>query len=293
MPSGNDISRKEPIVGEKLDRTKVGVPWPPQTTVVDVAATTAFAAATNDDNLRYTQASGAIAPPLYCVVPLGDSILAAMASGHWPIPQGALAPHGEHDIYFLSPIEPGDTLVTETQVIDISDHPTGEAVTIEAISRTTDGQERCRSLMTLLAIGDAARMTTPKNKPSAALEARATPAATATMLVEADQTWRYADASGDHNPPHIDVDLAKSMGLPNVLVHGLCTMAFAGKGVVDELADGDPSRLARLKVRFSRPVFPHDTLTTTMWTDDHKHVTFEMTNQRGTRAITHGVAKLR
>jgi acyl dehydratase len=54
-------------------------------------------------------------------------------------------------------------------------------------------------------------------------------------------------------------------GLPGIIVHGLCTMAFTAKVIVDHLCAGDPTRLKRLAVRFSRPVFPGDTITTKVW----------------------------
>ncbi len=55
------------------------------------------------------------------------------------------------------------------------------------------------------------------------------------------------------------------MGLPGVILHGMCTMALCARAVVDELAGGDPNRLRRLAVRFYRPVFPGNDLVTTMY----------------------------
>jgi acyl dehydratase len=83
--------------------------------------------------------------------------------------------------------------------------------------------------------------------------------------VDDDQTFRYRDASGDTNPIHVDEAYAKEAKLPGIIVHGLCTMAMCGSVVVDEVAGGDPARLARLAVRFSRPVVPGDDLTVSVY----------------------------
>jgi acyl dehydratase len=62
----------------------------------------------------------------------------------------------------------------------------------------------------------------------------------------------YAAASGDFNPIHIDKEAAESAGLGGPILHGLCTMAWAVEAAVRYL--GDPGRVRRVKVRFSRPV---------------------------------------
>jgi acyl dehydratase len=60
---------------------------------------------------------------------------------------------------------------------------------------------------------------------------------------------RYAGASGDFNPIHIDVDFAKSVGLPQNILHGLYSMAQVARACTDA-AGGDPRSLKRLSVQF-------------------------------------------
>ncbi|MBV2361834.1 MaoC family dehydratase [Streptomonospora nanhaiensis] len=67
---------------------------------------------------------------------------------------------------------------------------------------------------------------------------------------------RYAGASGDFNPIHWSERTAKSVGLPNVIAHGMFTMAQAGRLVTDWA--GDPGALVEYKVRFSAPVVVPD-----------------------------------
>ena len=60
---------------------------------------------------------------------------------------------------------------------------------------------------------------------------------------------RYAGASGDFNPIHIDPEFAKAVGLPGNILHGLWMMAQVARGSA-QLADGDPRALKRLSVQF-------------------------------------------
>ncbi len=67
---------------------------------------------------------------------------------------------------------------------------------------------------------------------------------------------RYAGASGDFNVIHWNERIAKSVGLPDVIAHGMLTMALAGR-FLSEWA-GDPGAIAEYGVRFSAPVVVHD-----------------------------------
>jgi acyl dehydratase len=60
---------------------------------------------------------------------------------------------------------------------------------------------------------------------------------------------RYAGASGDFNPIHIDPEFAKAVGLPNTILHGLYMMGLVARAGT-EAAGGDPRSLKRLSVQF-------------------------------------------
>ena len=60
---------------------------------------------------------------------------------------------------------------------------------------------------------------------------------------------RYAGASGDFNPIHIDPEFAKAVGLPNTILHGLYMMGLVARAATD-VAGGDPRSLKRLSVQF-------------------------------------------
>jgi acyl dehydratase len=70
---------------------------------------------------------------------------------------------------------------------------------------------------------------------------------------------RYAGASGDFNPIHIDPEFAKAVGLPGNILHGLWMMAQVARGNA-RLAEGDPRALKRLSVQFRGMGFPEQEL---------------------------------
>ncbi|MCX9190565.1 dehydratase [Carbonactinospora thermoautotrophica] len=74
--------------------------------------------------------------------------------------------------------------------------------------------------------------------------------------VRRDTLVRYAGASGDFNPIHWNERVAKSVGLPDVIAHGMLTMAEAARVVTDWI--GDPGAIVEYGVRFTKPVVVPD-----------------------------------
>ena len=76
-----------------------------------------------------------------------------------------------------------------------------------------------------------------------------------------EQLQRYATASGDSNPIHLDEEAAHRVGLDSVIAHGMLSMAFLGQFVTQQIADIPEAFVAQLKVRFHNMVRLGDTLT--------------------------------
>ena len=77
-----------------------------------------------------------------------------------------------------------------------------------------------------------------------------------TVPVARETLVAYANASLDQNPIHPDEEFARSVGLPDVIAHGMFTMAEAARAVTDWL--GDATLVDSLAVRFTSPVVVHD-----------------------------------
>jgi acyl dehydratase len=106
---------------------------------------------------------------------------------------------------------------------------------------------------------------------------------------------RYAGASGDFNPIHIDVDFAKSVGLPQNILHGLYSMAQVARACTSA-AGGDPRSLRRLSVQFRGLGFPEQEIAVTGEVGEERDgvvlVKAEAT-QGDNRIIRRGEAELR
>jgi len=109
--------------------------------------------------------------------------------------------------------------------------------------------------------------------------------------IEDGLSVRYAEGSGDSFPIHTDSNFAKNVGLPDVILHGMCTLAVSTRAIVDRVLEGDSSRLRNVGVRFSKMVFHGDELTTRIWKDG-KDIQFETMNQKGEKVLADGHARV-
>ncbi len=103
---------------------------------------------------------------------------------------------------------------------------------------------------------------------------------------------RYAGASGDFNPVHIDPDFARAVGLPGNILHGLWTMAQVARAHTDA-AGGDPRALKRLSVQFRGMGFPEQEIVVTATVTqvaDGRVVTDTVAEQAGNQIIRNAEA---
>ncbi len=105
---------------------------------------------------------------------------------------------------------------------------------------------------------------------------------------------RYAGASGDFNPIHIDPEFAKSVGLPSTILHGLYTMALVARANTAAVG-GDPRRLKRLAVQFRGMGMPEQEITVTgtvKESGDGRVVVDTVAEQAGNQIIRNAEAEL-
>ena len=112
------------------------------------------------------------------------------------------------------------------------------------------------------------------------------------MTVTPDRyvTYRYAGASGDFNPIHIDAEFAQSVGLPGRILHGLWTMAQVARSATG--AGGGPGSLRRLAVQFRGMGLPEKEIAIAVEAGEDGAVTCEAV-QDGNRLVRRGRAVLR
>ena len=105
---------------------------------------------------------------------------------------------------------------------------------------------------------------------------------------------RYAGATGDFNPIHIDPEFATAVGLPRNILHGLYTMAQVARANA-AIADGDPRKLKRLSVQFRGMGFPESEITVTgtiKEVRDGRVVIDTVAEQNGDRIIRNAEAEV-
>lgn len=269
----------------------------PETFEVSGERIAEYAAATNDPIEAHR--SGDVAPPVFAIVPAFDALMAPVLDVV-PIEIFGRIVHGEQDFHFHRPIRPGDKLTSRARVIGYDTVDSGARVSIH-LETHAQGDELVNEQYLIgffrgVNAGEAVGQQVPNHKFDAALRASA-PLAKVTQHVDDDQTFRYGPAAGDPMPIHLDEEVARDAGLPGIIAHGLCTMAFASWAVLTEVGGSDVHRLKRLAVRFSKMVLPGDDLETRIWktgsADGVTSYAFE-TSRVGTDefAITDGLAVL-
>jgi acyl dehydratase len=106
---------------------------------------------------------------------------------------------------------------------------------------------------------------------------------------------RYAGASGDFTPFHLDAEFARSLGLPGVILHGLYTYAQLARAVVAGYG-GDPRVLGSLAARFRRPAVPERELVAEAWASSEEGGEARLTgrvSQDGKDVLDRAVATVR
>lgn len=229
--------------------------------------------------------------PVFAIVPVWETIAPASRSVASDEVRKRVV-HLAQDMHLHRPIEAGMRLVSRAAPVALLGRPNGTSLVIRTESRTDDGAlvneqyvtEFFRGVETDVSLGDRA--------PDHRVERNGEPVAEVAYRVADDQTARYAAASGDDFAIHLDDDFARSVGLPGRIVHGLCTMAFAGRAVLEAAGVADPREVKRLAVRFSAPVFPGDEVTTRVWRVNGGYG-FESLNGDGKAVIKDGLTELR
>jgi acyl dehydratase len=95
-----------------------------------------------------------------------------------------------------------------------------------------------------------------------------------------DQALLYR-LSGDRNPLHSDPKFAAMGGFEKPILHGLCTYGFTGRALLHRLCGSDPDRFTAMGGRFSKPVYPGDTLSVSIWELGGGEAYFRTATQRG------------
>ncbi len=178
--------------------------------------------------------------------------------------------HGAQSITLHRPFAPDGTLTTIGKVASVGDLKRMAQVVFT--TRTTDasGALICESEWTIMYLLDGGYGGEPPPKSVRIHAPQREPDWVVSEKTTAEQALLYR-LSGDHNPLHADprtAEKATKVTAGRPILHGLCTYGFVGRALLAKECGQDPSRLKKLSGRFSRPVWPGDTIVTRGWRED-------------------------
>ena len=281
----------------KLNRDFLGKEYSTGPQLVEPESIRQFALATNEKNPRYLSPepdAELVPPPLYPVVFL-PPILSQLVDDSEEMDLNILrVVHAEHKMSWREGLHPGDQIHTTAKIINMEQR---------GVNDILDLQIHCKREETIVVemgyrLLVRGKKTTSDDKPAGSTQVleRGRVLVKKGLVVTDDQGKRYAHASGDQNPIHISDEIARSVGLPSAILHGLCTMALASQVLVDELLNGNPSRLKSMEVRFSKPLLMDQMLTTEVYdagiNDDRIHIVhFESRDANDVPVLVRGIAE--
>jgi acyl dehydratase len=238
--------------------------YPATTVTITPEQIAAYAAASGDSNPRHRPGPDQVAPVVFPVVP-GFPLLGVVTTDpELGVDNPLLIVHGEEEIVHHRPMRPGDVLVLTPQLVSVDDKGKGATFTAR-VTATGPGGEPVNEQTAVIFVRGAGSGRERPAVAAAPVPERGAVVAEFTSRVAPEMPAAYAAASGDHNPIHLDDAVARMVGLPGVINHGLGTLSLVAAGLVEHVAGGEPTRVRRLAVRFTDMVFPGSDLSTTVW----------------------------
>src|SRR3990172_5611206 len=199
-----------------------GKTYEPVTVTITADEIAAYGAASGDANQRHVPGPDQIAPVVFPVVhglPLMGVVTTDPALN---VENPLMIVHGEEEIVHHRPTRPGDTLVLTPSLESVEDKGKGATFVARVTATTGTGEVVNDQRATIFVRGGGSGAERPSPARSAPAERGGT-VAIFRRHVATGMPAAYAAASGDHNPIHLDDAVARMVGLPGVINHGLGT----------------------------------------------------------------------
>lgn len=203
--------------------------------------------------------------------------------------------HGEHFIEMFAPLPTDGKLISDVKVIDILDKGSGalilsDVTTYDAISNQKIARQQFSAFQ--LGAGNFGGSRKSENEVPSLAPPRRPPDACIEQKTTTEQAALYRLGSGDVNPLHIDADFAQMAGFDRPILHGLCSLGFSVRHILQAFANNDAKLFGAVKARFSSPVIPGQTLCTQMWREGNR-IHFEtLVKENGMKAISNAYLDL-
>ncbi len=193
--------------------------------------------------------------------------------GFWPMDPASgldwtMILHGEQSLRLYRPFEPEGDVAGATTIGRMRDKGAGRPAMLTTTRELTDGATGARiasleELWVIRGAGGFGGEDVSISLPLPAMPGR--PSDDALDLPTAPNQAALYRLMGDRNPLHVDVATARAAGLDRPILHGLATMGLVGRALIHLACAGDPRRLSAMRLRFTAPVIPGDTIRTEIW----------------------------
>ena len=246
---------------------------------------------TDKAELKFTFENGLKALPTFGVVPPFAALMSVI--GHPGLQfNPMMLLHGEQFLEIRKfPIPIKAKLVNKPRVAAIYDKGKGAVVELECVSVDEKGDEVFFNKFGLFLRGEGGFGGESGPKPGNVAPDRA-PDKVVEMKTLPQQALIYR-LSGDSNPLHADPSFAAMGGFERPILHGLCTFGHVGRAVLKEFCGNDPAKFKSIQVRFTKHVFPGDTIITEMWKEAEDTIILRAkTAERGDEVISNAAVKL-
>ncbi len=247
-------------------------------------------AGAEEDELKFVYENELQVLPTFAVIPPFPALTGIIGLEGVDINLAMLL-HGEQYLEIYKPIPIEGKLTSYPRIAALYDKGKGALIEIEVVTRDTKDEAVFLNKFGVFIRGEGGfggdKGPEPGNDPP-----EREPDKVVTMPTLPQQALLYR-LSGDLNPLHADPAFAAMGGFPKPILHGLCTMGFACRAVLRAYCNNDPAKFKAMKVRFSRHVFPGESIVTEMWQEKPDQIIIRSkTTERGEYCLTNAAVWL-
>jgi acyl dehydratase len=202
---------------------------------------------------------------------------------------------GEQGVIFERPLKPTATIRGEYEVLGVEDKGPEKGAVVyfeKRIIDDADGGLICRVHSTYFLRADGGCGSWGKPLPPLEVLPERAPDKVIEIATIPRQALIYR-LNGDYNPIHADPAAAAAAGFERPILHGLCSFGIACFGLVRELCDNHPDRLVELFTRFSKPVFPGETIRLELFQEDNRWRFRARVVERNEIVLDRGIVRIR